>query len=96
MTAVSIVSSCLRDLPNNHLKTVVLGLKQHLNYASGFFSYVLINKSQSTIEGGRDTFGQKPLYYYIDNAVAIFASEEKAIKDALDKSITIDEQSVAS
>lgn len=54
-----------------------------LDVQSGFYSYLLINKADLIMKGGRDFFGKKNLFYYFDNNLACFASEEKAIKKIL-------------
>ena len=42
------------------------GQIEKIKNCSGFFSYVLFNKSRMIISGGRDLLGKKPLYYFID------------------------------
>ena len=60
----------------------------------GFFSFISISKVENQIIGARDIFGKKPLYYYIDSDVAIFASEEKAIIPFI-KKIDINKKSIS-
>ena len=60
----------------------------------GFFSFVSISKATNQLIGARDIFGKKPLYYYIDNDIAIFASEEKAIIPYI-KKVKINKKSIA-
>lgn len=50
---------------------------------SGFYSYLFFDKKSFLLKGGRDFFGKKNLYYYIDDDIACFSSEEKAIKRIL-------------
>lgn len=47
--------------------------------SSGYYSYLLLNKQDDTVTGSRDYLGQKPLYYYVDDQIAIFSSEEAGI-----------------
>ncbi|MSO55885.1 MAG: hypothetical protein EXQ55_03040 [Acidobacteria bacterium] len=69
--------------------------RQELARARGFYSYLYLSENGLTLSGGRDPFGQKPLFYYVDNAagIAVFASEEKAIVDCL-KTSRIDFSSI--
>ena len=46
---------------------------------NGIFSIAVWNKQTKTLFIARDHMGVKPLYYYIDNKVLIFASEVKAL-----------------
>lgn len=45
----------------------------------GLFALVLYDKKKETILFARDHFGKKPLYYFIDNDIFLFASEIKAL-----------------
>jgi len=54
------------------------GMNQ-LYSSPGFFSFLLISKEKKTVFGSRDIFGKKPLFYFIDDDVAIFSSEERGI-----------------
>lgn len=45
----------------------------------GMFAFALYDKVQHKIILGRDPIGKKPLYYYYDGKILIFASEIKAI-----------------
>ena len=54
-----------------------------INSQSGFYSYLFFDKKRNLLEGGRDFFGKKNLYYFIDDDLACFASEERAIKRIL-------------
>tara|TARA_B100001057_G_scaffold497355_1_gene601261 strand:- start:2947 stop:4719 length:1773 start_codon:yes stop_codon:yes gene_type:complete len=44
-----------------------IGLKKTLSEIRGMFSFVFYNIKKNTIECARDHFGQKPLYYTINN-----------------------------
>lgn len=46
---------------------------------NGMFSFVLWDRRKNIFFMARDRFGIKPLYYYLDGAKAVFASEIKAI-----------------
>jgi len=46
---------------------------------SGMFAFVLWDEKNQLLFGARDRIGKKPLYYYHNNDVFIFASEIKAI-----------------
>lgn len=59
---------------------ITRGRIDKIKSSSGFYSYVLIDKKKLEVIGGRDLLGKKPLYYYINNDMAIFASEETAIR----------------
>ena len=50
---------------------------------NGIFSIGILNKNSRTITLIRDRFGVKPLYYYEDDDVFLFASEAKVIYDWL-------------
>lgn len=46
---------------------------------SGMFAFVLWDEENKLLFGARDRIGKKPLYYYYDNNMFIFASEIKSI-----------------
>ena len=48
------------------------------------------------ISGGRDILGKKPLYYFLDEDYAIFASEEGAILKLLNSKLKINKKSLIS
>ena len=50
-----------------------------MNKLNGFFSFAIYDKEEETIFIARDRYGIKPLIYYQDENVLIFASEMKAI-----------------
>lgn len=50
-----------------------------LNKFNGMWAFVIYNKENKKFFISRDRFGIKPLYYYLDDDVFIFASEIKAI-----------------
>lgn len=46
---------------------------------NGMWSFVIYDPQQQKLFGSRDRFGVKPFYYYLDNSVFTFASEQKAL-----------------
>ncbi len=81
---------------NLFFQLLISGQIQKIRNCSGFFSYLLLNKSKMIISGGRDILGKKPLYYFIDADYAIFASEESAIVKLLNSSLKINKKSLIS
>jgi asparagine synthase (glutamine-hydrolysing) len=59
---------------------LAIGETEKIKNASGFYAYVRVDKIKLEIVGARDFWGKKPLYYYVDDERAIFASEETAIR----------------
>ncbi|MEO8360113.1 MAG: asparagine synthase (glutamine-hydrolyzing) [Vicinamibacteria bacterium] len=53
--------------------------EQCLDRFNGIFAFAIWNKASKTLFLARDRFGVKPLYYYQDADVLVFASEIKAI-----------------
>ena len=45
----------------------------------GMFAFVLFDKRRKKLFAARDRLGIKPLYYYVDDKMVVFASEIKAI-----------------
>lgn len=58
-----------------------------LDKFNGMFAFALFDKKRNNIYLVRDRFGQKPLYYFIDNNSFIFSSEIKVICKYLGKNI---------
>lgn len=50
-----------------------------LSLLEGFFAFAVYDKEQNELFIARDRFGKKPLHFYQDNDVFIFASELKAL-----------------
>lgn len=50
-----------------------------LEHLDGMFAFVIYDKKKKELLGARDRFGEKPLYYYLDNQRFVFGSEMKAI-----------------
>jgi asparagine synthase (glutamine-hydrolysing) len=53
--------------------------KECLHRFNGMWAFVIWDKKSGLLFGSRDRFGVKPFYYYKDNAVFAFASEQKAL-----------------
>jgi asparagine synthase (glutamine-hydrolysing) len=50
-----------------------------MEHFDGMFSFAIWDEKEQTLFAARDRFGEKPFYYYADNAHFIFASEMKAL-----------------
>jgi asparagine synthase (glutamine-hydrolysing) len=46
---------------------------------NGFFAFAIYDKESGAVRIARDRYGEKPLYWYYDEHVTIFASEMKAL-----------------
>ncbi|HXW68851.1 MAG TPA: hypothetical protein VEJ88_04520, partial [Dissulfurispiraceae bacterium] len=55
------------------------GLEGALRRFRGMFAFAMYDRQDHSLTLVRDALGIKPLYYYIDNGVVVFASEIKAI-----------------
>ncbi|HBY10082.1 MAG: hypothetical protein UW13_C0013G0007 [candidate division WWE3 bacterium GW2011_GWA1_43_94] len=53
--------------------------KNLIKRIEGMFAFCIYDRSKEQLFLARDHFGKKPLYYYLDDNVFIFASEIKAI-----------------
>ena len=58
----------------------IFGLYEALQMMEGMFAFVLFDKQSKVVSLVRDRFGEKPLFYYIDNKYVVFSSELKSIK----------------
>ena len=58
----------------------IFGLYEALQMREGMFAFVLFDKQSKGVSLVRDRFGEKPLFYYIDNKYVVFSSELKSIK----------------
>lgn len=56
------------------------GLKKAIKMVEGMFAFALHDKEKNTVSLVRDRFGEKPLFYYLDDNFLIFSSELKSIK----------------
>ncbi|MCX7875230.1 MAG: asparagine synthase (glutamine-hydrolyzing) [Melioribacteraceae bacterium] len=61
------------------------GIDLLLNKLEGMFAFALYDKTNELIFIARDKFGEKPLYYSIQNDKIIFSSELKALEPFIDK-----------
>ena len=61
---------------------------------NGIFAFALWDDNKKTLLVARDRIGIKPLYYYYDNEIFIFASEMRAILKALAERPAIDHSSL--
>ncbi len=50
-----------------------------IKYFRGMFSFVIWDRQEQTVFMARDRMGVKPLYYFKNNDVLLFASEVRAI-----------------
>jgi len=50
-----------------------------MEHFDGMFSFAIWDEKEQTLFAARDRFGEKPFYYYADDAHFIFASEMKAL-----------------
>lgn len=65
-----------------------------LEKLNGMFSFVIYDSKKKLLFGARDRLGQKPLKYYFENGMFIFASEIKAILSLLESKPDIDEVAI--
>ena len=56
---------------------------------NGMWSIAILNKTRGYIKLSRDSFGEKPLFYYKNKEKFIFGSEIKFLKKALKNQITV-------
>ena len=63
----------------------IFGIYEALQMMEGMFAFVLYDKQTKIVSLARDRFGEKPLFYYLDNKYLIFSSELKSIKKFFDK-----------
>ncbi len=64
----------------------LVGLKKTLERLEGMFAFALWDKKNNSFHLVRDRFGEKPLFYFLDNDYFIFSSELKSIKKFFQKS----------
>ena len=68
------------------------GLNSALDKFAGMFSFALWDRKKRSIYLVRDRFGEKPLYYGIQNNLFLFSSEIKAFKEVKDFSLEINKE----
>ena len=56
------------------------GIHESLNLLSGMFSFAILDNWNRTLILCRDRFGEKPLYYGLNNGVLFFGSQPKSFK----------------
>ncbi len=61
-----------------------------LNTLNGFFAFAFYDDAEKELYVMRDRFGEKPLYYYVDEEVLAFASEIQPLLILLGKKFPID------
>ena len=59
----------------------ILGLQSTLELINGMFAFALCDKKEKKLILCKDRFGQKPIYYSLQNNLLIFSSELKTIKN---------------
>lgn len=74
---------------------VDLGIKKTLNLCRGMFAFAYLDNKSEFLFLARDRFGEKPLYYYVDDGTLVFASEIKAILEIVSP-LEIDLDNIAS
>ena len=70
------------------------GLEKALNKFNGMFAFALWNKQTQELILARDRFGEKPLYYALDNGTLIFASELIAIEQSPNLNKELDKEAI--
>jgi asparagine synthase (glutamine-hydrolysing) len=65
-----------------------------LKRLNGMFSFVIYDLKKNLLFGARDRLGEKPLKYYFDNNIFVFASEVKGILPVLENRPEIDYQAI--
>lgn len=68
--------------------------RECLSRFNGMFAFAVYDRKEKTLFMARDRFGVKPLYYYADDQILIFASEIKPILKVLKEKPRPDEQSI--
>ncbi|HRF26294.1 MAG TPA: asparagine synthase (glutamine-hydrolyzing) [Ferruginibacter sp.] len=53
-----------------------------LHYFDGMFAFAIWDDSEQVLFAGRDRFGEKPLYYFVNDEQFLFGSEMKALWSA--------------
>lgn len=70
------------------------GLEKALNKFNGMFAFALWNKQTQELILARDRFGEKPLYYALDNGSLIFASELIAVEQYPNLNKELDKEAI--
>jgi len=70
----------------------VLGIENTLTFAKGMFSIFLYDNLNHKIYLMNDIFGEKPLYYSLQNNILMFSSELKSLKIIPNINLTLSKQ----
>lgn len=78
---------------------VILALYQihgenFINRLRGMFGFAIWDNNEAKLILARDRIGKKPLYYYFNDGIFVFASELKSIKAKIDSLGSINQQSL--
>lgn len=81
----SILPSKINWISNSDTETLIetidyFGIDKSLKIIDGMFAFALWDVSNETLILARDKFGEKPLYYTLQNGNFVFSSELKSIK----------------
>ncbi|MGM0579730.1 MAG: asparagine synthase (glutamine-hydrolyzing) [Bacteroidota bacterium] len=60
------------------------GIHKALETSRGMFAFAYFDEKENSFHLARDRMGQKPLYYYQDENILIFASELKSVKKLME------------
>lgn len=71
----------------------VWGVASTLPKLNGMYAIALLDRAARTVTLARDRFGEKPLYYTVDDEALLFASEIKALAAVID--LNVDSGSVS-
>ena len=69
------------------------GIERTMSLIEGMYAFVFIDKKMDRVVGGRDKFGQKPIFYLADNTDIIFSSSINSIR-VLKPSLKINSQAI--
>ncbi len=74
------------------LQSYIFYGEKFLNILEGMWSLLILDNKTKKILISRDRFGEKPLYYYLNNKNLFFGSEIKFIKSLSNKKFKIDKK----
>ncbi len=60
-----------------------------LHHLNGFFAFAFYDNQKNELYVVRDRYGEKPLYYYLDNDIFVFASEIHSLLELIQKKLPI-------
>jgi len=61
---------------------------------NGMFAFVIYDIRDDSLFIARDRYGIKPMYYYLDNELFVFASEIQAILEVVPEQIVVDDSAI--